>query len=171
MSGRGGPVGQANTVRVQLPLLDRLIDEAPQNPRDPAMAAAEAMQNLRQSVRQELEALLNARRRWQSPPRELTELAASPIGYGIPDFAAGVFNNEGERDRLRLEIEATIRRFEPRFLSVRVHLIDDDQRLDASLRLRIDAVLHAEPAPEQVTFDTIVDTVNDNVRIRANESL
>jgi len=169
VSGRGGPAGQANTVRVQLPLLERLIDDAPDRERDPPMAAAEAMQYLRQSVRRELEALLNARRRWKSPRRELSELPTSPIGYGIPDFAAGVFNNQGERDRLRLEIEATIRRFEPRFLSVRVHLIDDDQRLDASLRLRIEAVLHADPAPEQVTFDTIVDTVNDNVRIRDSE--
>jgi type VI secretion system protein ImpF len=171
VSGRGGPVGQTSPVRVQLPLLERLIDDAPDRERDPPMAAAEAMQHLRQSVRKELEALLNARRRWRSPPRELTELPASPLGYGIPDFAAGVFNNLGERDRLRLEIEATIRRFEPRFLSVRVQLLDDEQRLDASLRLRIDAVLHADPAPEQVTFDTIVDTVNDNVRIRASESL
>lgn len=171
MSGRGGPVGQTNTVHVQLPLLDRLIDDAPDRDRDPPMSAAEAMQQLRQSVRQELEALLNARRRWRSPPRELAELPSSPVGYGIPDFAAGVFNNQGERDRLRLEIEATIRRFEPRFLSVRVHLTDDEQRLDASLRLRIEAVLHADPAPEQVTFDTIVDTVNDNVRIRANETI
>jgi type VI secretion system protein ImpF len=147
-----------------------LIDDAPDRERDPPMAATEAMQHLRQSVRRELEALLNARRRWRSPPRELNELAASPNGYGIPDFAAGVFNNQGERDRLRLEIEATIRRFEPRFLSVRVHLTDNEQRLDASLRLRIEAVLHADPAPEQVTFDTIVDTVNDNVRIRDNEA-
>jgi type VI secretion system protein ImpF len=170
VSGRGGPVGQANPVRVQLPLLERLIDDAPDRERDPPMAATEAMQHLRQSVRRELEALLNARRRWKSPPRELTELPGSPIGYGIPDFAAGVFNNQGERDRLRLEIEATIRRFEPRFLSVRVHLTDGEQRLDASLRLRIEAVLHADPAPEQVTFDTIVDTVNDNVRIRDNEA-
>jgi type VI secretion system protein ImpF len=170
VSGRGGPVGQANTVRVQLPLLDRLIDDAPDRERDPPMAATEAMRHLRQSVRRELEALLNARRRWRSPPRELSELPGSPLGYGIPDFAAGVFNNQGERDRLRLEIEATIRRFEPRFLSVRVHLSDDEQRLDAALRLRIEAVLHADPAPEQVTFDTIVDTVNDNVRIRDNEA-
>jgi type VI secretion system protein ImpF len=170
VSGRGGPAGQTNPVRVQLPLLERLIDDAPDRERDPPMAATEAMQHLRQSVRRELEALLNARRRWKSPPRGLSELANSPIGYGIPDFAAGVFNNQGERDRLRLEIEATIRRFEPRFLSVRVHLIDEGQRLDASLRLRIEAVLHADPAPEQVTFDTIVDTVNDNVRIRDNEA-
>jgi type VI secretion system protein ImpF len=171
VSGRGGAVGQTNTVRVQLPLLERLIDEAPDRERDAPIAGSEAMQHLRQSVRRELEALLNARRRWRSTPRTMTELPGSPIGYGIPDFAAGVFNNQGERDRLRLEIEATIRRFEPRFLSVRVHLIDDEKRLDASLRLRIDAVLHADPAPEQVTFDTIVDTVNDAVRIRADESI
>lgn len=170
MSGRGGPGGQANSVRVQLPLLDRLIDDDPDNPRDPPQSAAEAMQRLRHSVRRDLEALLNARRRWRSPAPGLTELPASPAGYGIPDFAAGVFNNQGERDRLRQEIEATIKRFEPRFLSVRVHLIDEDQRLDGSLRLRIESVLHAEPAPEQITFDTIVDTVNDQVRIRADES-
>jgi type VI secretion system protein ImpF len=154
-----------------MPLLERLVDDAPDRDRDPPVSSSETMQALRQSVRKELEALLNARRRWRSPPRELTELAGSPVGYGIPDFAAGVFNNEGERDRLRLEIEATIRRFEPRFLSVRVSLVDDEQRLDASLRLRIDAVLHADPAPEQVTFDTIVDTVNDAVRIRSTETV
>ena len=171
MSGRGGPAGQANTVRVQLPLLERLIDDAPDRERDPPMSAAEALQALRQSVRRELEALLNARRCWRSPPAELTGLAGSPVGFGIPDFAAGVFNNQAERNRLRQEVEATIRLFEPRFLSVRVHLIDEDQRLDAALRLRIEAVLHADPAPEQVTFDTIIDTVNDNVRVRADESL
>jgi type VI secretion system protein ImpF len=152
-------------------LLDRLIDDSPDRERDPPMSASETMQHLRHSVRRELEALLNARRRWRSPPRELTQLPSSPVGYGIPDFAAGVFNNQGERDRLRLEIEATIRRFEPRFLSVKVHLVDDEQRLDAALRLRIDAVMHADPAPEQITFDTIVDTVNDAVRIRSDETI
>ena len=63
----------------------------------------------------------------------------------------------GRREELRLEIEATIRRFEPRFLSVRVQLIEAQDRLDTTLRLRIEAVLHAEPAPESVTFDTLVD--------------
>ena len=58
-----------------------------------------------------------------------------------------------------MEIEATIRRFEPRFLSVRVTLIDAQDRLETTLRLRIEAVVHAEPAPEAVTFDTLVDPV------------
>ena len=120
MSGRGGPGVRGTPARVQAPLLDRLIDDAPGEQRDPPVSAADSMIALRSSVRRDLEALLNARRRWRSWPAHLTELATSPIGYGIPDFAAGAFNDAGRREELRLELEETIRRFEPRFLSVRV---------------------------------------------------
>jgi type VI secretion system protein ImpF len=168
MSGRLGPRGAA--ARVQAPLLDRLIDDAPDQPRDPPSSASESMTMLRQSVRRDLESLLNARRRWRSWPESLTELKCSPVGYGIPDFAAGAFNDPKRRDELRLEIEDTIRRFEPRFLSVRVHLVETKERLETTLRLRIEAVLHADPAPEAVTFDTLVDPTMDDVVVRANDS-
>jgi type VI secretion system protein ImpF len=168
MSGRAGTRGTA--VRIQAPLLDRLIDESPDQTRDPAASVADTMAALRQSVRRDLEALLNARRRWRSWPKSLTELATSPIGYGIPDFASGAFNDARRREELRLEIEDTIRRFEPRFLSVRVHLVDTREQLETTLRLRIDAVMHAEPAPEAVTFDTVVDPTTDDVLVRAKDS-
>lgn len=167
MSGRIGARGTA--VRVQAPLLDRLIDEAPDQSRDPPSSVADTMASLRQSVRRDLESLLNARRRWRSWPKSLSELATSPVGYGIPDFASGAFNDAKRREELRLEIEDTIRRFEPRFLSVRVHLIDTREQLESTLRLRIDAVMHAEPAPEAVTFDTLVDPTTDDVLVRAKE--
>jgi type VI secretion system protein ImpF len=121
---------------------------------------------LRNSVRRDLEALLNARRRWRSWPTRLTQLATSPMGYGIPDFASGAFSDARRREELRLEIEDTIRRFEPRFLSVRVQLIDNKEHLETMLRLRIDAVMHADPAPEAVTFDTLVDPTTDDVVVR-----
>jgi type VI secretion system protein ImpF len=166
MSGRTAPGVRGAPARVQAPLLDRLIDRAPGEQRDPPVSAPDSMVALRNSVRQDLEALLNARRRWRSWPAHLTELATSPIGYGIPDFAAGAFNDAGRREELRLEIEATIRRFETRFLSVRVQLIDTRDRLDTTLRLRIEAVLYAEPAPEAVAFDTLVDPTTDAVVVR-----
>ena len=168
MSGRVGQRGSA--ARVQAPLLDRLIDDAPDQERDPASSAAESMSALRASVRRDLESLLNARRRWRSWPESLSELKTSPLGYGIPDFAAGAFNDPKRRDDLRAEIEDTIRRFEPRFLSVRVHLVETRDRMETTLRLRIEAVLHAEPAPEQVTFDTLVDPTMDDVLVRSNDS-
>jgi type VI secretion system protein ImpF len=167
MSGRVGSRGTG--VRVQAPLLDRLIDDAPDQTRDPPTSVADTMTALRQSVRRDLEALLNARRRWRSWAKSMTELATSPVGFGIPDFASGAFNDAKRREELRLEIEDTIRRFEPRFLSVRVHLVDTHERLETTLRLRIDAVMHAEPAPEAVTFDTVVDPTTDDVLVRTKE--
>jgi type VI secretion system protein ImpF len=164
MSGRAEG-GRRAGPRAQLPLLDRLMDDAPDQLRDPPLSPAEAMEALRASVRRDLEALLNARRRWCSWPAELTELAASPVGYGIPDFTAGAMNEPGRRDAFRAEVEATIRRFEPRLMSVRVSLIDGANKLEATLRLRIDGLLHADPAPEPVAFDTTVDSTTADVFI------
>jgi type VI secretion system protein ImpF len=147
-------------------LLDRLIDDSPDQQRDPPISAADSLLALRNSVRRDIEALLNARRRWRSWPAHMTQLATSPVGYGIPDFASGAFGDARRREELRLEIEATIRRFEPRFLSVRVRLIEAEDSLDATLRLRVEAVMHAEPAPESITFDTLVNPVTDDVVVR-----
>ncbi len=162
MSGRSGP-GQRGPVRVQVPLLDRLIDMAPDQARDPPMSANDTLVALRAAVRRDLEALLNARRRWRSWPASLKELAVSPVGYGMPDFNGGAFNDPQQRELLRLEIEETIRRFEPRFLSVSVALAQPDGTLDPTLRLRINAVMHAEPAPEPVSYETVVDAANDQI--------
>ena len=49
-----------------LPLLDRLIDEAPEKAQDTPISPSEAMSILRRSVRRDIEALLNSRRRWRS---------------------------------------------------------------------------------------------------------
>ena len=37
---------------------------------------------------------------------------------------------------------------------------------DRRLRLRIDALLYAEPAPEPVVFDTQVETLSGNISVR-----
>jgi type VI secretion system protein ImpF len=170
MSGRTGPANRGTPARVQSPLLDRLIDDAPDQQRDPPVSAGDSLVALRNSVRRDLEALLNARRRWRSWPAHMTQLATSPLGYGIPDFASGAFNEARRQEELRSEIEETIRRFEPRFLSVRVHLVDTQERLETTLRLRIEAMLHAEPAPEAVTFDTLVDPTTDEVVVRPSHA-
>ncbi len=171
MSGRSGNSQRPGTVRFQIPLLDRLIDLAPDEQRDRHASASDLLVALRNAVRRDLEALLNARRRWRSWPSSLTHLAVSPIGYGVPDFSAGAFNDPRQREELRLEIEETIRRFEPRFISVIVALVQDDTLLESTLRLRIDAVLYAEPSPEPVSFDTFVDPANDQVIVLARDGV
>ncbi|MGD0106752.1 MAG: type VI secretion system baseplate subunit TssE [Rhodopila sp.] len=172
MSGRGGsgPAPRPPALRFQASLLDRLIDLAPDQRRDPALSSGDSLMALRNAVRRDLEALLNARRRWRSWPASFKELAVSPVGFGIPDFSAGAFNDPAQRQELRLEIEETIRRFEPRFITVNVSLRHSDASLESGLHLRIDAVLHAEPAPEPVTFDTFFDPSIDEVIVVARDA-
>lgn len=161
---RGG--GRAPPPVTRLSLLDRLDDLEPDRDRDPPASAAESVMALRRSVCRDVEALLNSRRRWRSWPERYRELAVSPVGYGIADFSAGAFNDPGRRDLLRAEIQETIRRFETRLLRVRVSLVEGGEPLEATLRLRVDATLRVEPAPEPIAFDTLVDSVTAQIVVR-----
>jgi len=156
--------------RAQMPLLDRLIDEAPEKMLDAPVAAGEAMEALRRSVRRDLEMLLNSRRRWRSWPVELRELERSVLAYGIPDCTAGTFHDKRQREVLRAEIEDTLRRFEPRFARVRVSLVESKNPLEATLRLQIEALLHADPAPEAIAFQTLVDATTADVMVRGTDA-
>ena len=155
--------------RAQLPLLDRLIDSEPDQEADRPLSAAQALSGLRASIRNDLEALLNARRRWRSWNPSLTELATSPASFGLPDFAGGAFNDQNRREELRHEVENCIRRFEPRFATVNVVLVGGADRLTSTLRLRIEALLYAEPAPEPLSFETYVDANTTDVTVISNE--
>jgi type VI secretion system protein ImpF len=156
--------------RIRLPLLDRLLDADPEAPRDPPVTVQYAVDLLRQAVRRDLESLLNARRRRRPPPAGLTELAASPVGYGVPDPTAGSFTEEDRREALAAEVEASVRRFEPRLASLRVTLAkparENRDLLDRTLRLRVDAVLRSDPVPEHVTFETLLRPITFDVAVR-----
>jgi type VI secretion system protein ImpF len=151
---------------VRASLLDRLIDNEPEQPVDRPVSTTQALTALRRSVMRDLEALMNTRRRWRAWSPELAELSISSIGYGIPDFTAGVANDPLQRERLRAEVEITIRRFEPRLHRLRVILMENSNPLEARLRLRIEAMLRAEAAHEPVAFETVIDTATSGVVVR-----
>ncbi|HMU66506.1 MAG TPA: GPW/gp25 family protein, partial [Cellvibrionaceae bacterium] len=62
-------------------------------------------------------------------------------------------------------IEFIIRTFEPRFKNVRVQFIDNEDKTDRTLRFRIDALMYADPAPEEVIFDSILEPVLRTVSV------
>jgi type VI secretion system protein ImpF len=135
-------------------ILDRLLDDNPGQARDPLRTSGFLLRELKKSVRRDLENLLNTRYRCRDIPTHLEELETSLLNYGIPDFTGAVFANEDDRKDLRRIIERIIRRFEPRFKEVTVHLDTKPTSNDRVIRFRIDALLHADPAPEPVVFDS-----------------
>jgi type VI secretion system protein ImpF len=155
--------------RVQLSLLDRLLDDTPELERDQPLSAAEAMRVLKRAVRRDLEALLNAKRRWRSLPRGLDLLASANTGYGLPDYTSGSMADDGARERFRAEVERTVRVFEPRLTQVTVTMAERREPLDATLHLRIEGLLHAEPAPEPISFDTLVDPATADFAVTGDQ--
>lgn len=135
-------------------VLDRLIDENPEETREPTKARNQLIGELRQSIRRDLENLLNTHWRCRSWPVEFAELSCSVVGYGIPDVSGSDLVSERGRSRFLKTVEETIRAFEPRFKSVRVAFAETGETISRELRFRIDAMMYAFPAPEPIVFDT-----------------
>lgn len=146
-------------------VLDRLLDDDPEASRDAPRTGAQQLAALRNAVRRDLEALLNSQRRCISPPPGLDELEPSVVQYGVPDFLSAFAADSAFREDLRSALEATIRRYEPRFVSVEVTLRDNGDYLDRTLRFRIDALMYAEPAPEPVSFDSQLDPASHSFSV------
>jgi type VI secretion system protein ImpF len=157
-------------MRVKLSVLDRLLDDAPEMERDRPLSGTEALTVLRRAVRRDLEALLNGRRRLFSIPRGYPELANSSLSFGLPDYSSGAMNEQGARELLRREIERCIKQFEPRLVHVSVSLVPRKDDLDATLQLKIDALLRADPVDEEISFDTIVNSATTEVEVTGGMS-
>jgi len=147
-------------------VLDRLIDREPENQREAPLSRHQVLRELKQSVRHDLENLLNTRWRCVQWPPDLDALDVSLVNYGIPDFTGASMGTPSSREQLRQVVEQVIRKFEPRFKSVRVKLLEHADETDRSLRLRIDALLYAEPAPEPVIFDSQLEPTSGNFAVK-----
>ena len=63
-------------------------------------------------------------------------------------------------------IETELREFDPRFKSVSVEMIEPADRSDRTLRFRIDAVVYAEPAFEEVVFDSSLKPATGQIEVK-----
>jgi type VI secretion system protein ImpF len=151
-----------NNIRIIPSVLDRLIDEDPDLP----TSRSKSIEDLKQSVRRDLEWLLNTRQDAAGVPSGLKELTHSLATYGLPDFSAFSVRSPADHVRMQKILEKAISSFEPRLESVRVTLVPV-RDLDQKLRFRIDARLRIEPAPEPVTFDTVLQAFSNQYTVRA----
>lgn len=158
-----------STIRADDPLapsvMDRLFDDNPAVTRESPKGYNQVLRELKQSVRRDLENLLNTRRRCTSFPKELVEIDQSLTTYGIPDFSRSDLESSTMRHRFEELITRTIEFYEPRFVRVSVRVIDNEDPLDHTLRFQIDALLYAEPNPEPVIFETSLEPVTQSIQI------
>jgi type VI secretion system protein ImpF len=140
---------------IQASILDRLLDDDPDNSQESVRYLAVDFRQIMASVRRDLENLLNTRRFILTPTASLHEVNNSLLVYGLPDFSSHNPTQVSVMDQLRLEITKTISRFEPRLKNVNVMV--DSSGSNRDLRFRISAVLVVDPISESVVFDTNFD--------------
>jgi type VI secretion system protein ImpF len=81
----------------------------------------------------------------------------SLLSFGLPELQTRSLATAGQWEDFRMEIEATIRQFEPRLRDVSVELIENAAEHDRTLRFTINAVLMMEGDSEQVIYETSLD--------------
>jgi len=146
-------------------ILDRLLDNEPHIQTEADKGRDQKLAQMRKSVRRDLETLLNTRCRVMQPPDEFEQLEDSLLNYGLPDLATVNVLNQQKKIEFTQELENLLKNFEPRFKSVKVKFTDNKDATDRTIRFRIDATLYADPYPEIVIFDSILEPVTRTVNV------
>jgi len=144
-----------NEIRVTPSILDRLIDFDPRSSQESPKSRSTSLKELKQSVRRDLEWLLNTRHSVVDIPETLEEVNRSLAVYGLPDLVGLDIDNPNEQSGLIKAIENALAIFDPRFTNPKITL-EPISSVDRVLKFRIEAMLDIEPTPEPVVFDTIL---------------
>ena len=145
-----------NEIRITPSVLDRLLDFEPKSTQEAPKSRLKSLRELKQSVKRDLEWLLNARAYPGEVDEKLEEVIKSVAVFGLPDFTGISAKNHGEQLRLTASIESALKYFEPRFLEVKVKL-EPISNVDKALKFHIQAFLDMEPTPEPIAFDTVLE--------------
>lgn len=147
-------------------LLDRLIDEDPQQIAEPVKSFSHLLRDIKANIRRDLENLLNTRLYRQNAIEQLPELDVSLANYGVSDFSHVQFESEDERLNFAWRVSDIIRKYEPRFERVFVEIEPIGEEFERTLYLKINAVLLVEPDPVPLIFDSRIRTTDRSLKLR-----
>lgn len=117
---RSHPVDRHPREGAPAPLLERLIDEAPDVPVEAEPFRVLDRRGLAESVRRGIEWLLSTR-----APVAAAQLIVgqrTTLDYGVPDYGTFTAHGQVGMDRLARQVEAAITAFEPRLQGPRVSI-------------------------------------------------
>lgn len=150
-------------------VLDRLIDLEPRVSTEPPASRPRRLAQLKESIKRDLEWLLNTRQLQASFPETLAHADDSILTFGLPDFTSTSLTLDQDQARLRRALQVAITRFEPRLAGVVVTL-EPGRELERAVKFRIDAMLRVDPEPEPVTFDSVLDLSSRSFQVRGEGS-
>jgi len=164
-------VGSRSTsdVLATLSIIDRIIDTDPRNPSGAEyMTRAQSVRELKSAVRRDLEWLLNSRRIAVPPDEGLVELNRSVYVFGLTDFTGWSLHSSRDQVRMLRSLQQTIKVFEPRLGNVNVIPVEGQSLSTRTLRFRIEALLLMDPAPEHISFDTVLDLTSSRYQLQGD---
>jgi|SanBayMetagenome_1026888.scaffolds.fasta_scaffold56253_2 type VI secretion system protein ImpF len=158
-----------NQAKGEPSILDRLIDENPDLAQESNDQHGLSLDEIRENIGRDLEALLNTRISWLDIPERFPRVSDSIVAYGIPDLNNVVLDSRRSVDWLRDRIAESISRFDKRLsrVMVRVESLDSETH---QLKLRIDAVLAVDPEPIAVHYVPFLDFVRREFKISRSQS-
>jgi type VI secretion system protein ImpF len=151
-------------------VIERLIDLEPGVRAEPMPSRAQSVRQLKAALRRDLEWLLNTRQIPGGVPEAFPGLEGSLYGYGLPDVSNLSGHSIRDRNRLLRMLENTVSTFEPRLSGVKVNLIDSGSNNGRQLRFQIEALLLMDPAPELISFDTVLELSSGEYQVKGEQS-
>ena len=151
-------------IRITPSIVDRLLDYEPNVSSEAAKSRSQGLNELKKSIRRDLEWLLNTRHTADKVPEDLEQVNKSIAIYGLPDFTGKSSKSIDDRKDLIRSIENALRIFEPRFMNLKV-VLEESNSLERGVKFRIQATLRIEPTPEPVVFDTVLQMGNGEFKV------
>ena len=116
----------------------------------------QSLRLLRESLKRDIEWLLNTRRSVIEGTEHHPLANRSVLQYGLMDSSALSVSSSLDQKRLQQAVQQCIEEFEPRLQNVRVSVETSEQKR-RQLRFHIEGEIRLDPAPEEITFDTLLD--------------
>ncbi len=155
---------------VTLSFLDRLIDHDPKIVSDGPPSRAKSVRQLKSALRRDLEWLLNTRRTPTPAGSEFQETSVSLYNYGLADVTGMGWDSQHDKLELTRRIEHAVATFEPRISRIKVVSLEGQSSAKHVLRFQIEGLLDMDPAPELITFDTLLQLSSGEYQVRGEPS-
>ena len=140
-------------------LLDRLCDVD-----DWPSSRQQSMRLYRESIKRDVEYLLNSR----CPPIPdiglYPKAAASVMNFGLSDVSA-YSDSSADQSALLAALVQTLRRFEPRIQNVRVVVVRSEG-FSRSLRFHIEGRIQFDTTVENIEFDTVLELTRGEYEVK-----